>query len=604
MPAASSHLESILETLPDSPGVYQYYDGEGKLLYIGKAKSLRKRVSSYFQKERHGSGKTAVLVKKIADIKTLVVDTEMDALLLENNLIKKYQPRYNVNLKDDKTYPWICIKHERFPRVFYTRKLIRDGSEYFGPYTSVRMINTLLDFIAHLYKLRNCNLSLSPENIEKKKFKVCLEYHIGNCKGPCEGLQPFEDYDSYIKEIRQILKGNIGSVITHLKELMQAYSADMKFEEALHVKEKLEQLEQYRSKSIVVSPTINNVDVFSIITDEEAAYVNFLKVMNGAIIQGHTLELKKKLDETPQELLEIAIAYMRTRFHSEATEIIIPFELELELPGLTLTIPKIGEKKHLLLLSEKNVQNYIREKQLQVEKQHPENRVLRLLEQVKKDLRLKDLPRHIECFDNSNIQGAYPVAAMSVFKNGKPSKKDYRHFNIKTVEGPDDFASMEEVIYRRYKRMLDEAQELPQLIVIDGGKGQLSAAMNSLEKLNLKGKIAVIGIAKKLEEIYYPGDSVPLYIDKKSETLRLIQYLRDEVHRFGITHHRNRRSKGVVKTELTEIKGIGQKVAEKLLQHFKSVKKIREAAPDELAAVIGNSKSKLVIEHFTKNMIP
>ncbi len=596
----NSQIESILSTLPDKPGVYQYYDKEGKIIYVGKAKSLKKRVSSYFQKDRYESGKTAMLVRKIVDIKTIVVDTEMDALLLENNLIKKYQPRYNVNLKDDKTYPWICIKKEPFPRVYSTRKLIRDGSEYFGPYASVRMINTLLEFINQLYKLRNCSLNLTEENIAKKKFKVCLEYHIGNCKGPCEGLQSFDEYEQGIKEIRQILKGSISSVINHLKEMMQRFSVEMKFEEAHVVKEKLELLEKFRSKSIVVNPSIHNVDVFTIITDEDAGYVNFLKVMNGSIIQGHTIELKKKLDETPEELLEIAIADLRTRFQSDAKEILVPFEMQMEDESLIFTVPKIGDKKHLLMLSEKNVLNYIREKELQFEKQNPENKLVKLLEQMQKDLRLTELPRHIECFDNSNFQGAYPVAAMSVFRNAKPSKKEYRHFNIKTVEGPDDFASMEEVIFRRYKRMLDEAQPLPQLIVIDGGKGQLSSAMTSLEKLNLIGKIAVIGIAKKLEEIYYPNDSVPLYIDKKSQTLHIIQQLRDEVHRFGITHHRNRRSKGVVKTELSDIRGIGEKTAEDLLKHFKSVKKIKEASMEELEILVGKSKANIVFDYFQK----
>ncbi len=594
----STQIESILSTLPDKPGVYQYFDKDGKIIYVGKAKSLKKRVSSYFQKDRHESGKTTMLVRKIADIKTIVVDTEMDALLLENNLIKKYQPRYNANLKDDKTFPWICIKKERFPRIFSTRKLIRDGSEYFGPYTSVKMVHMLLDMITQLYKLRNCALNLSEENILKKKFKVCLEFHLGNCKGPCEGLQSFDEYEQSIKEIRSILKGNISSVINHLKEMMQQFSTEMKFEDAHLVKEKLELLEKFRSKSVVVNPAIHNVDVFSIKTEDDYGYVNFLKVMNGSIIQGHTIELKRKLDETPEELLEIAIADLRTRFQSDATEILVPFEMQMEDASLVFTVPKIGDKRHLLLLSEKNVINYMREKELQQEKQNPENKVLKLMEQMKKDLRLSELPRHIECFDNSNFQGAYPVAAMSVFKNGKPSKKDYRHFNIKTVEGPDDFASMEEVVYRRYKRMIDEAMELPQLIVIDGGKGQLSSAMTSLEKLNLVGKIAVIGIAKRLEEIYYPGDSVPLYIDKKSQTLHIIQQLRDEVHRFGITHHRNRRSKGVVKTELSEIKGIGEKTAEELLRHFKSVKKIKEATIEELEATIGKSKTTIVYLFF------
>ncbi|MBK8586160.1 MAG: excinuclease ABC subunit UvrC [Bacteroidia bacterium] len=592
------NIPELLSTLPDSPGIYQFYDREGMLLYVGKAKSLKKRVSSYFQKEVHENGKTTVMVRKIADIKTLVVATEMDALLLENSLIKKHQPRYNVNLKDDKTYPWICIKNEKFPRIFITRQMIKDGSEYFGPYTPVKMIHTLLDLIGQLYKLRNCTLNLTPENIEKKKFKVCLEYHIGNCKGPCEGHQTMDDYDQTIKEIRLILKGNINSVIQHLKNLMNYQSSQFFYEEAHITKEKIELLEKFKTKSVVVNPSIHNTDVFSIVTEEDSAFVNFLRIMNGSIIQGHTLEIKKKLDESPEELLEIAIADLRTKFNSDASEIIVPFEIPTPLEGVTFTIPKIGDKRHLLSLSESNVRNYIRERDLQLEKQNPENKVLRLMEKMQKDLRLTELPRHIECFDNSNIQGAYPVAAMSVFKNGSPSKKDYRHFNIKTVEGPDDFASMEEVIYRRYKRMIDEAQPLPQLIVIDGGKGQLSSAMTSLEKLGLVGKMAVIGIAKKLEEIYYPGDSAPLYIDKKSETLRIIQQLRDEVHRFGITHHRNRRSKGVMKTELSDIVGIGQSTADELLREFKSVKRIKEATQDELKAVIGNSRAVKVFTHF------
>ena len=596
--ASEEHIQTLLSALPDSPGVYQFYDKEDKLLYVGKAKSLKKRVSSYFQKDRHVSGKTSIMVRKVADIRTIVVDTEMDALLLENNLIKKHQPRYNVSLKDDKTYPWICIRNERFPRVFSTRKMIRDGSEYFGPYASGRLINTLLELINKLYKLRTCSLVLSEENITKKKFRVCLEYQIGNCKGPCEGFQSQEEYDQSVKEIRQILKGNIQTVIGHLRELMQAYAAKYRFEEAQSVKEKLESLEKFQRKSVVVNPSIHNVDVFSLVIEEDSAYVNFLRVMNGAIIQGHTVELKKKLEETPEELLELAMGELRSRFFSDAEEIIVPFAPEVEWPGISFTIPKIGDKKHLLSLSESNVRNYIREKRLQEEKQHPENRTLRLMEQMKKDLRLTELPKHIECFDNSNFQGAYPVAAMSVFRDGKPSKKDYRHFNIKTVEGPDDFASMEEVIHRRYKRMLDEALPLPQLIVIDGGKGQLSAAVSSLEKLGLRGKIAVIGIAKRLEELYYPDDPLPLYIDKKSETLRIIQQLRDEVHRFGITHHRKRRSKGVIKTELEEIPGIGPRTAEELLREFRSVQRIKEASLEALAALIGEAKAIRVKEHL------
>lgn len=596
--ASEEHIQTLLSALPDSPGVYQFYDKEDKLLYVGKAKSLKKRVSSYFQKDRHVSGKTSIMVRKVADIRTIVVDTEMDALLLENNLIKKHQPRYNVSLKDDKTYPWICIRNERFPRVFSTRKMIRDGSEYFGPYASGRLINTLLELINKLYKLRTCSLVLSEENITKKKFRVCLEYQIGNCKGPCEGFQSQGEYDQSVKEIRQILKGNIQTVIGHLRELMQTYAAEYRFEEAQSVKEKLESLEKFQRKSVVVNPSIHNVDVFSLVIEEDSAYVNFLRVMNGAIIQGHTVELKKKLEETPEELLELAMGELRSRFFSDAEEIIVPFAPEVEWPGISFTVPKIGDKKHLLSLSESNVRNYIREKRLQEEKQHPENRTLRLMEQMKKDLRLTELPKHIECFDNSNFQGAYPVAAMSVFRDGKPSKKDYRHFNIKTVEGPDDFASMEEVIHRRYKRMLDEALPLPQLIVIDGGKGQLSAAVSSLEKLGLRGKIAVIGIAKRLEELYYPDDPLPLYIDKKSETLRIIQQLRDEVHRFGITHHRKRRSKGVIKTELEEIPGIGPRTAEELLREFRSVQRIKEAPLEALAALIGEAKAIRVKEHL------
>lgn len=594
----SDQIDHILSSLPDRPGVYQFFDKEGLLLYIGKAKSLKKRVSSYFHKERHESGKTAVLVRKIADIKTLVVNTELDALLLENSLIKKHQPRYNVNLKDDKTYPWICIKNERFPRIFSTRRMVQDGSEYFGPYTPVRMISTLLDLISQLHKLRNCNYVLSPENIEKKKFKVCLEYHMGNCKGPCAGLQDQEEYDESIRQIRHILKGNINLVIQHLKDMMTLFAENFDYENAQITKQKIELLEKFKSKSVVVNPSIHNTDVFSIVTEEDAAYVNFLRIMSGSIIQGHTIELKRKLDETPAELLEIAIADLRTRFHSDSTEIIVPFEMETELDNVNFTVPKIGDKKHLLALSESNVRNYLREKNLQLEKQNPENRTLRILEQIQKDLRLTELPRRIECFDNSNIQGDYPVAAMSVFVNAKPAKKEYRHFNIKTVEGPDDFASMEEVIFRRYKRMIDEALPLPQLIVIDGGKGQLSAALNSLDKLGLRGKMAIIGIAKRLEEIYFPDDSVPLYIDKKSETLRIIQHLRDEVHRFGITHHRNRRSKGVVKTELSSIEGIGPSTAESLLRHFKSVKQIKEATLEEMAGVVGKSKASKVFEYF------
>lgn len=592
-------LRLILDTLPDSPGVYQYFNAEQQLLYVGKAKSLKKRVNSYFNKQ-HDTARIAVMVRQIADIKTIVVETEYDALLLENNLIKKLQPKYNVNLKDDKTYPWIVVKKEDFPRVFYTRRHIRDGSTYFGPYASVVMIHTLLDLIRQLYKLRTCNLQLSPENIARNKFRLCLEYHIGNCKGPCTGLQTKEDYDETIDEIRDILKGNINSVIRHLEERMKTHAARFEFEAAQVFKEKIEILEKYKGKSVIVNASIHNVDVFGLIDDKNTAYVNYMKVMNGSVIQSHTLELKKKLDEKPEELIALAIAELRQRYNSTSKEILVTVAPEEEIPGAECIVPKIGDKKKLLELSEKNARYYMKDKLDQADKLNPEHRIERLMEQMQRDLRLPVKPYHIECFDNSNFQGDYAVAAMSVFKNGRASKSDYRHFNIKTVEGPNDFASMEEVIYRRYSRLLEEEQPLPQLIVIDGGKGQLSAALNSLEKLNLRGKISIIGIAKKLEEIFYPGDPLPLYLDKKSETLRIIQQLRDEVHRFGITHHRNKRSKGVIKTGLSDIKGIGEATAEALLRHFRSVKKIKEAKADELIAVVGTAKGKLVYEHFRK----
>ncbi len=590
----TSELQQKVEVLPNNPGVYQYYNSEGSLLYIGKAKNLKKRVSSYFNK-LHDSHKTNVLVKQIADIKYIVVETEYDALLLENNLIKKHQPKYNILLKDDKTYPWIVIKHEDFPRVMVTRKPVKDGSIYFGPYASGTMMYTLLELIKELFKLRTCNLQLTRTNIEKHKFRLCLEHHIGNCKGPCEGLQTREDYDESITAIKSILKGNINTVIDHLEQQMLSHATKYEFEQAQSYKEKIDALEKYKGRSVVVSPTIHHVDVFSFIDDQQGAFINYLRVISGAIIQSHTIELKRKLDETPSDLLLLAIAEMRERYQSDSKEIIVPFDLEIDIPGVMVTVPKIGDKKHLLDLSEKNARYFRKDRLEQADKLNPEHRIERLMEAMKKDLRLPVKPYHIECFDNSNFQGDYAVAAMSVFKNGRPSKSDYRHFNIKTVVGPDDFASMEEIIYRRYKRLLEEEKELPQLIVIDGGKGQLGAALNSLAKLDLRGQISIIGIAKKLEEIYYPGDPLPLYLDKKGETLRIIQQLRDEVHRFGITHHRNKRSKGVIKTELSDIKGIGDKLAEKLLREFKSVKRIKEASLEELTALIGKAKAELVI---------
>ena len=593
-------LRATLSSLPDSPGVYQYYDKDGEIIYVGKAKNLKKRVSSYFQKN-HDTGKLYMLVRRIERISYIVVKTEWDALLLENSLIKKHQPRYNVMLKDDKTYPWICIKNEPYPRIFSTRKLIKDGSEYFGPYASIKVMQAMLELVRRLYPLRNCNLNLTEENIQKKKFKKCLEYHIGNCKGPCEGLQSKEDYDNSITNIRQIIKGNIQGSIRFLKDEIEKYAANLEFEKAHELKERMEMLEKYQSKSMVVSPTIDNVDVFSIITDEKCGYVNYLKIMNGAIVQSHTIELSKKLDETPEELLLLGIAELRQRFESRSPEIIIPFATEAEVPDAAFFVPQKGDKKRLLELSENNLRYYIKEKEMQESLKSPKTRTETLLEQMKKDLRLKEPPVHIECFDNSNIQGAFTVAAMTVFKEGKPSKRDYRHFNIRTVEGPDDFASMEEVIYRRYKRAVDENESLPQLIVIDGGKGQLSSAMESLTKLGLQDKVAVIGIAKRLEEIFFPGDPIPLYLDKRSPTLKVIQQIRDEAHRFGITHHRKRRSKGAIQSALTGIKGVGEKTTQKLLSHFGSLESIRIAEPEEVAKLIGEKNALLVKEFLNKN---
>ncbi|MEI8048471.1 MAG: excinuclease ABC subunit UvrC [Bacteroidota bacterium] len=594
----STHIENIVRELPDSPGVYQYYDKEGKILYVGKAKSLKKRVSSYFRRDESLIGKVRILVQKIADIQVVVVDTELDALLLENNLIKKYQPRYNVMLKDDKTYPWICIKKEAFPRIFPTRNRINDGSDYFGPYASGKMMHTLLDLIRQLYQIRTCSLNLSAANIRTKKYKVCLEFHINNCLGACEGLQSEEDYGQSLSEIRNILKGNISSVRQHLTTMMKDYSDLFEFEKAHVVKEKIILLDRYQSKSAIVSPSIHNIDIFSYVDEPTAAYVNFMKVINGCIIQAHTVEIRKKLDEAPQELLLLAITELRERFDSDAPEIIVPFKPDVEFPGVSYTTPIRGEKKKLLELSERNAKYYQLEKHKQLERVDPERHTTRIMEQMQADLRLKEHPVRIDCFDNSNIQGSYPVAAMVVFTNGKPDKKEYRHFNIKTVEGPDDFASMEEVIYRRYKRVMDENLPLPNLIVVDGGKGQLSSAMESIDKLGLHGKVAVIGIAKRLEEIYYPGDSLPLYIDKKSETLRIIQQLRDEAHRFGITHHRKRREKGTIKTELTEIAGVGESTSTALLRKFRSVKGIKGASLNDLQKTAGLAKGKIVFDYF------
>lgn len=585
-----------VQTLPENPGVYQFFDHTDTIIYVGKAKNLKKRVSSYFNKE-HDSPKTRILVSKIVRIEHIVVATENDALLLENNLIKKYQPRYNILLKDGKSYPWICISNERFPRVFFTRKMIKDGSTYFGPYTNLKIVRTLLDLIKDLYPLRNCRLELSQQNIDNGKFKVCLEYHIKNCKAPCEGLQSEEDYNHNIQQIKEILKGNLKEVISLFKEEMIQLAQDLRFEEAQEIKVKLEHLENYQAKSTIVSAKIHNVDVFSIVSDEEYAYINFLQVAYGAIIGGHTLEIKKKLDETDQELLELGILELRERFHSQSKELIVPFPITVD-ASLSLNIPKAGEKFQLLQLSERNAQAYRQEKFKQVKILDPERHTNRLLSQMQRDLHLSVPPIHIECFDNSNIQGTNPVAACVVFKNAKPSKKDYRHFNIKTVEGPNDFASMEEVVFRRYHRLLEEDEPLPQLIVIDGGKGQLGAALKALEALDLRGKIAIIGIAKRLEEIFYPGDSIPLYLDKKSETLKVIQHLRNEAHRFGITFHRQKRSNSAIQSELDTIKGIGKQTREALLKHFKSVKRLKEASLEAIIEIVGVSRGEKIWNHF------
>lgn len=589
-------IDVQLSTLPKGPGVYQFYDADDKILYVGKAKNLKKRVTSYFTKT-HEYGKTRVMVKKIRRIKHIVVPTESDALLLENNLIKKYRPRYNVLLKDDKSYPWICIKNERFPRIFPTRKLIKDGSEYYGPYTSMKTVRTLLDLVKSVYPLRTCNYDLSQEKIESGRYKVCLEYHLGNCKGPCEGMQKAEDYHAQIEDIREIIKGNFKSSLQYFKHRMKALAAEMQFEEAQRIKEKIEVLENYQVKSTIVNPKINNVDVFSIISDESHAYVNFLQLSHGSIIRSHTLEMKKKLDETDGELLELAIIEIRQRFDSTSNELYLPFEVTVE-PHLKVTVPKLGDKKKILDLSERNAKFFRQERFKQIKIIDPDRHVNRIMAQMQKDLRLSSEPRHIECFDNSNIQGSNPVAACVVFRNGKPSKKEYRHYNIKTVEGPDDFASMEEVVLRRYRRLLEEEEDLPQLIVIDGGKGQLSSALKSLDVLELRGKIAIIGIAKRLEEIYFPGDPIPLYLDKKSESLKIIQRLRNEAHRFSIGFHRKKRSTAAINSELESIKGVGEKTAQELLKSFKSVKRIKAASLENLAEKVGMSKAKKIFETF------
>lgn len=596
---APGKLKETLELLPDLPGVYKYFDAEKNIIYVGKAKNLKKRVSSYFNKLQHENRKTAVLVSKIDYIDFTVVDSEMDALLLENSLIKEFKPRYNVNLKDDKSYPFIKISTDRFPKVFAMRNPVQDGSDYFGPYASPRIMHTVLELVKKLYPTRNCNLILSDENIQSGKFRICLEYQIGNCKGPCEGKQSEQDYNESIRSIKHLLRGNLAEVRRHLKDQMQAAAASLQFETAQEYKEKLDSLDKFQSRSTVVSNHVGNVDVYTISSTEKQAFVNFLRVGNGIVITSRNLEFKKKLDEPDEEIIMLAIGEMQAVYGSGlSTEIILPFEPETENTGLNVTVPRAGEKKKLLELSLKNALLYKKERLSQYEKLNPDVRTDRVMEQMRADLKLTEQPRHAECFDNSNFQGTYPVSACVVFKNGKPAKNEYRHFNVKTVVGPDDFATMQEVITRRYSRMLEEGRELPQLIVIDGGKGQLGAAADALKSLGLYGKIAIIGIAKRLEEIYYPEDPLPLYIDKKSETLKIIQQMRDEAHRFGITHHRKRRDNGTLKTELTEIPGVGEETARLLLQHFKSLKKVKAATEEELQPIVGASKAEKIIQYF------
>ncbi|MGB4291529.1 MAG: excinuclease ABC subunit UvrC [Bacteroidales bacterium] len=591
--------KSILPVLPSKPGVYQFLDSSGRILYVGKARNLKKRISSYFSKRQ--PGKTAVMLSHAASLHHIVTDNESDALLLENNLIKKHQPRYNILLKDDKTYPWICVKKEPFPRVFSTRKVIRDGSEYFGPYTSVQMVKTILDLVRQLYPLRTCNLNLTENNIKKGKFKACLEYHIGRCKAPCIGLQTSEDYSFSISQIRDIVKGNISEVINHLESLMKSYASELRFEDAQKVKEKIELLSRYKSKSVIVSPFIRNVDVFGYAEDKNRAYINYLKVHNGAVIQTFTLEIQSRLDEEKETLLGFGITEIRQKISSDASEAIVPFLPDFPEPGIKYTVPAAGEKRKLLELAVRNAMYYRQEQQKRREEREREKAKKSKLEKVKADLHLPLIPKHIECFDNSNLMGENPVAACVVFRNGIPSKSEYRHYNIKTVKGPDDYSSIEEIVYRRYRRMLDENQSLPDLVIIDGGKGQLNAALKSLEKLNLEAKIPVIGIAKKLEEIYFPGDSLPFYLDKTSYTLRLIQQIRNEAHRFGLSFHRKKRSRQMIFSELDNIKGIGPKTKEILIKHFNSIDDIKSAPEQEIEKLIGKSKAKILRNHFPAN---
>ena len=596
----NDYLKNIIRNIPQKPGCYQYYDDKGVIIYVGKAKNLKKRVSSYFTKNHEDSPKTRILVSKIKDIKYIIVESEEDTLLLENSLIKEFQPRYNVMLKDDKSYPSIVIRNEYFPRIEITRRILKDGSKYFGPYSNVLSVKTLLELIHKLYPIRTCSLNLTPEKIAEGKYKVCLEYHIKRCKGPCVGLQDSEEYIKNVNAIQEILKGNTNLVSESIYSEMQALAEKQEFEEANKLKEKFILIENFKNKSTVVSSIKYNIDVFSYDEDADAGYINYLNVYNGAVIQAYTFEYRKRIEEEKEELLALGIVEVRKRFGSTAKEIVVPFLPDLKLDGVEINIPQRGDKKKLLLLSTQNVRQYKLDKLKRAESLNPEQRGTRILKEMQKDLNLKDLPSHIECFDNSNIQGTNPVSACVVFKMGKPSKKDYRHFNVKTVVGPDDFSTMREVVYRRYHRLIEEGSPIPQLIVIDGGKGQLSAACESLKELGIYGKVAIVGIAKRLEEIYYPEDAIPLYLDKNSESLKIIQHLRDEAHRFGITFHRNQRSKGQVKSELDNIKGIGEETKRLLLKEFKSVKRIKSASNEEIEKVVGKHKATLIGKYFTE----
>jgi excinuclease ABC subunit C len=590
----------LITTLPNKPGIYKFYDKNNEILYVGKAKSIKNRVLSYFN--GRNEGRLKILVQKIQRIEHFVVDTEAEALLLENNLIKQLQPRYNVQLKDDKTYPWICINNEHFPRVYMTRQGHHQENEYFGPYVSAHSAKILLELIRKLYPLRTCKYNLTRENITRNKFKVCLEYHIGNCKGPCESLQDEEDYNANIENIRKILKGSLTEIIQYIRRLMQSYADDRNFEAAAEMKNKLQLLNNYKSKSKVVNPKINNIDVFSIINFEGNAYVNYLRILNGSVIQIQTIDISKKIEESIEDLLSLAVVDIRQKMNSNSSEIVVPFVLN-DIKGVDkITVPKQGDKLKLLELSERNLKFYVKEKEEKKLKYDKHVKNERRLNQIKVDLKLEVLPYHIECFDNSNIQGASPVAACVVFRNGRPSKKEYRHYHIKTVIGPDDYASMKEVVYKRYSRLIKEKTDLPQLVIIDGGKGQLNAALQSLAKLKISNKIRVIGLAKRLEEIYLENDPVPLYLDKTSYTLRVLQHARDEAHRFGITFHRKIRTRQGLENELLKIPGLGQKSVDALLIRFKSVSNIRNANYDDIEDIIGTKRAQLLINYFDSKL--